>query len=138
MVEWLSPLIFSALNHTSSDCCGFEPSSGHVRRAKFCLRVVRCFFSGISRFRPALRLTRLKTSEIILTGRKTQIKKKKKGHLKSLQLPFIVLILLMFRLILSVVTNMGTDRYQIIILKYMVPLVAIGSMIYFSSSEVLG
>ena len=47
--RWAS--IFSAPYHLSSHCCGFEPSSGHVRQAKFCLRVVRCFFSGISRFR---------------------------------------------------------------------------------------
>ena len=44
-----------------------------LRQAKFCLRVVRWFFSGISRFRPTLRLTRLKMSEIIISGRKTQI-----------------------------------------------------------------
>ena len=50
-------------------------SSGLVRQAKFCLHVVRWFFSGISRFHPTLRLTWLKMSEIILTGHKTQIKK---------------------------------------------------------------
>ena len=44
---------------------------------KFCLRVVRWFFSGISRFRPTFRLTWLKMSEIILTGCKIQIKIKK-------------------------------------------------------------
>ena len=44
----------------------------HVRQAKFCLRVVRWFFSGISRFRPTFQLTRLKMSEIILTGRKNK------------------------------------------------------------------
>ena len=36
---------------------------------------VRWVFSGISRFRPTLRLIWLKMSEKILTGRKTQIKK---------------------------------------------------------------
>ena len=35
MAEWLRPLFFSALN-----------CSSHVRQAKFCLRVVRWFFSG--------------------------------------------------------------------------------------------
>ena len=38
-----------------------------MRQAKFCLRVVRWFCSGISHFRPTLWLTRLKMSEIILT-----------------------------------------------------------------------
>ena len=33
------------------------------------------FFLGVSRFHPTLRLTWLKMSEIILTGRKTQKKK---------------------------------------------------------------
>ena len=28
MAEWLRPLIFSALNRSSSPRCGFEPSSG--------------------------------------------------------------------------------------------------------------
>ena len=55
----------------------------HVRQAKFCLRVVRWFFSGISRFRPTLRLTRLKMSEIILTGRTTHIKKAKTKQNKT-------------------------------------------------------
>ena len=40
LAEWLRMLIFSALNCSSSHCCGFEPSSGHVRKAKFCLQVV--------------------------------------------------------------------------------------------------
>ena len=30
MAEWLKTLIFSALNHSSSHRCGFEPSSGHM------------------------------------------------------------------------------------------------------------
>ena len=30
MAEWLRPLIFSALNRSSSHRCGFEPSSGHM------------------------------------------------------------------------------------------------------------
>ena len=76
MAEWFRRLIFSALNHLSSHRCMFEPSLGIVRQAKFCLWVVMYFFSGISHFRhlPIL----LKMSEIILTGRKTLIKKKKK------------------------------------------------------------
>ena len=49
VAEWLRPLIFSALNHLSSQRYGFEPNSGSlVRQAKFCLHVVRCFFSVIS------------------------------------------------------------------------------------------
>ena len=76
--QCLRMLIFSALNHSSSHHCGFEPSLVHIRQAKFCLQLVRCFFSGIWHFLPALRLTPLKMSEIILMGPKTQIKKKKK------------------------------------------------------------
>ena len=30
LAEWLSPLIFSALNRSSSHHCGFEPSSCHM------------------------------------------------------------------------------------------------------------
>ena len=44
-------LIFSALTHSSSHRCGFEPSSGHMwdighmwDEAKFCLRVFFFFF----------------------------------------------------------------------------------------------
>ena len=37
-----------------------------VRQAKFCLLVVKWFFSGISLFRPTQRLTLLKISEMIL------------------------------------------------------------------------
>ena len=69
VAEWLRLLIFSALNRLSSHWYGFEPCSGHVRQAKFCLQVVRCFFSGTSRS---------KMSEI-LTGHKTQIKKIRHG-----------------------------------------------------------
>ena len=43
MTKWLRPLILSTLNHSASHCCGFEPSSGHLRQANFCLRVVSCF-----------------------------------------------------------------------------------------------
>ena len=78
VAELLRPLIFTALNRLSSHRCGFEPHSSHMRQAMFCLRAVRCFFLGISRFCPTLWLTQLKMSEIILMGRKTQIKKKKK------------------------------------------------------------
>ena len=60
----------------------------HVRQAKFCLWVVRWVFSGISRFRPTLQLTRLKMSKMILTGRKTQIKKKKKKKKLCLVVPY--------------------------------------------------
>ena len=54
VAKWLRPLMFSALNCSSSHPCGFEPSSGHVGQAKFCLRVVRCFFSGDLQFSPHL------------------------------------------------------------------------------------
>ena len=77
MAKWFRTLIFSTLNHSSFHRCGFEPSSGHVRQAKFCLLVVRWFFSWISQFCPTFRLAWLKMSDIILTGRKTQIKKKR-------------------------------------------------------------
>ena len=51
MAEWLRMLIFSALNHSSSQPCGFKPSSGHVRQTKFCLQV---FFLGDLPFLPHL------------------------------------------------------------------------------------
>ena len=82
----LRTLLFSALNCSSSHCCVFEPSSGHVRQTNFYLHVVKCFFSGTSRFCLTFRLTTqtewlgskwvtlLKISEIILMGHKTQIK----------------------------------------------------------------
>ena len=72
-----SGLALKSLNH-SSHRCGLQPSSGHVRQAKFCLRVVRCFFFlGISHFGPTLRLTGFSIREIILIGCKTERKKKK-------------------------------------------------------------
>ena len=51
VAEWLRPLILSALNHLSSQPCGFEPNSGHVSQAKFCLQVV---FLGDVPFSPHL------------------------------------------------------------------------------------
>ena len=30
VAEWIRPLIFSAVNRSSSHRCGFEPSSGHM------------------------------------------------------------------------------------------------------------
>ena len=80
VAEWF----ISALNCSSSHRCGFEPSSGHMcdKSSSACrwwgVFFFFFFFSGISdnsRFRPTKRLTLLKMSEIILTGRKTQIKK---------------------------------------------------------------
>ena len=77
VAKWLRTLIFSALYRSSSPRCGFEPTTGHMpRQAKFCLRVVWWFFSGISRFRSTLRLT-AQTDEAILMGNKTRIKSKK-------------------------------------------------------------
>ena len=73
VAKGLRTLIFSTLNCSSSHSSGFKPSS--VRQAKFFLWVVRCFFLGISHFCPTSWLTWLKMSEIILTSRKTQIKK---------------------------------------------------------------
>ena len=53
--KWLRMLIFSALNGSSSDHHGFESSSDHMwDKPKFCSRVVRWFFSGISHFPPTL------------------------------------------------------------------------------------
>ena len=36
------------------DWCGFEPRSGHVRQAKFCLRVCQVVFLGVLSFSPHL------------------------------------------------------------------------------------
>ena len=56
----LRTVIFSALNRSSHHRCEFDPSSSHMWvKPTF----VRCFFSGISRFRPTLWLTRLKMRE---------------------------------------------------------------------------
>ena len=74
--EWISMLIFSTVNHLSSQMCGFEPSSWHMWDKP---GSAKGWSGGVSQwspvFDPALRLTRLKMSEIILTGHKTQIKK---------------------------------------------------------------
>ena len=63
VAEWLSSLIFSSLNRSSSHPSGFDPSSGHVRQAKFCLWVARWFSRGSPFFCPTLHLTWLKMSE---------------------------------------------------------------------------
>ena len=73
MAEWLGPLIISALNRLTAVGSSLAPVT--CETSKFCLRVVRWFFSGISRFCPTYRLTWLKMSEIILMGHKTQIQK---------------------------------------------------------------
>ena len=54
MAEWLRQLSLSALNRWSSHRCGLKPSSGRVRQAKFCLRVVRYFFLRDLPFSPHL------------------------------------------------------------------------------------
>ena len=78
VAEWLRMLIFNAVNRSSSHRC--------VRQAKFCLRVVRWFFSGFSCFHPTFRLTRLKMIGIILMGRRTQFKKNNKmGKVQTIQ-----------------------------------------------------
>ena len=51
---WHRMLIFRTLNPLLSHRCGFEPSFGHVRQAKFCLLVVGCFSSGNLPFPPHL------------------------------------------------------------------------------------
>ena len=61
--EWLNPLI--TVVGSSLDQYSFETSQDLLAGGQV-------FFSGVSRFRPTQRLARL--SEIILTGRKTQIK----------------------------------------------------------------
>ena len=77
LADWLRPLIISALNRSSSNRCGFEPRSGHMwDKPSSASGWSGGFFPGIPLFRPTYRLTRLKMNEIILTGRKTQIKKK--------------------------------------------------------------
>ena len=74
MAKGLRTLIFNNLNHFSSHCCGFKPSSGHVRQAKFCLRCGQVVFLRDHQFSSHL-TTQLLMSEIILTGHQTQIGK---------------------------------------------------------------
>ena len=82
---------YSSRNHSSSHRSqshrrGFK-SYMYVRQGKFYLWVVRWFFSGISRFCPALtrpRLTRLKMNEIILMGRKTKTEKQGRYERESI------------------------------------------------------
>ena len=52
--EWLRPLIFSERSKSLviSPLWVRASLGSHVRQAKFCLRVVRCFFSGISILAP--------------------------------------------------------------------------------------
>ena len=77
MAVWLKMLIFSAQNHSSSYHCWLEPCSGHTWDKSSSACGWSGFFSlGSPIFRPTLRLTKLKMSELILTGHKTQIKKK--------------------------------------------------------------
>ena len=115
MVEWLRTPIFSALNHSSSHCCGFEPSSGHVRQAKFCLRVVRWFFSGISCFCPTSQLTQLKMSEIILMGRKTLIKMKEKrrGSNKLFLVPILLVSTFVSSFLECIISYLTQDEWLI-------------------------
>ena len=46
-IKWLRAQIFSTLNRSLSHPCGFEPSSGHVRQAKFCLGGQMFFLGGL-------------------------------------------------------------------------------------------
>ena len=67
-------MIFSALNSSSSHCCRAQ------LRSRDQLAGGPVVFLGDLTFCPTLRLTGLKMSEIILTGRKTQIEKKATMH----------------------------------------------------------
>ena len=49
MAELLRPLIFSSLNHSSSNHCGFEPCSGH---SQVLLAGGQVFFLGDLLFLP--------------------------------------------------------------------------------------
>ena len=81
--------------------------------------VVRCFFLGIFRFGPTYWLIRLKMSEIILTGRKTQIKKytlyrkiRKMCSIQKLHIQYLNprLMASMAHLISPVWSRFGLDR----------------------------
>ena len=62
MAKWLRTLILSVLNRSLSHRCGFKPSSNHMcDKSSSACGWSGVFFSGI--------FTRLKMSEIILTGR---------------------------------------------------------------------
>ena len=77
VAECLRTLIFSALNRLSSHRCGFEPSSDHTwDKSSSACGWPGGFSRGSPVFAPPNDMTRLKMSEIILTGRKTQIKNK--------------------------------------------------------------
>ena len=68
--------VVSTLNQSSSHRCGFEPSLGHMWDKPSCACGSSGVFSrGSPGLCPTLRLTWLSMSEIILMGRKTQIKK---------------------------------------------------------------
>ena len=71
VAEWLRPLIFSFLNHSSSHCCRVEPSLGHMWDKPILLAVGDqvVFLGGSPIFAPPTDW-RLKMSEIILMGRK--------------------------------------------------------------------
>ena len=76
MAEWLRTLTFSALNRSSSHPVG--SSLAWVTCETSQVLLASGLSHGFSRFRSTLRLTLLKMSEIILTGRKTQTKTKQK------------------------------------------------------------
>ena len=88
MAECLRTLIFSALTSV-----GLSLARVICETSQALLAGGQVFFSGISHFCPTLRLTRLKMREIILTGHKTQIKRKKKIYKKFRHLKLAVIIL---------------------------------------------
>ena len=82
MTEWLRPLIFSTLNHSSSHRCGLTAVGSSLAQvtcetSQVLLAGGQVVFLEDLPFLPHLAIDRLKMSKIILMGRKTQIKKKK-------------------------------------------------------------
>ena len=80
VAEWIRPLNFRALNRSSSQPVGSRLARVTFETSQVLLAGGQVLFLGISRFRPTYRLTRLKMSELILTGRKTQKRKKIESH----------------------------------------------------------
>ena len=78
VAEWLRPLIFRALNRSSSHCCDRVT----YETGKVLLAGGQVVFLRDLPFRTTVRLTQLKMSEIILTGRKRKKKKNKKKKKK--------------------------------------------------------
>ena len=56
------------MGHLGFSLLWFEPCSGHMWEAKFCIQMVRWFSPGFSGFRPSLMKDWLNISEIFLKG----------------------------------------------------------------------